>query len=77
MDYYYAMVHEEELAADKLFIVNVFKPKDWSFGVNLISKDLAKCMRDEYTKNYAKILYDAITSEDISEPVSLNFFLSA
>ena len=74
MDYYYALVHEEDLTEDDLVIVNVFKPKDWSIGINLISKELANCMRDKYNHDYARILYDAIANESISDPVSLRLF---
>jgi hypothetical protein len=69
LDYFYALAHEKELVADDLFIVNVFKAKGWSFGIDTISENLSKCMRSEYSNDYATILYEAIVSQHISEPV--------
>ena len=77
-DYYYALLHEKEFKSNNLMTVNVFKPKDWSLGVNLISKDLADCMREKLHHHYAEILYKAIVNESISDPVSILFvFLRA
>ncbi|CAB3986968.1 Hypothetical predicted protein [Paramuricea clavata] len=33
-----------------------------------MSKELANCMRDKYNHDYARILYDAIANESISDP---------
>ena len=73
MDYYYSLVNEERLEENQLVVVNVFKPKDWSLGINLQSRDLAECMRNRYYHDYATILYNAIVNENVSEPVSFGF----
>ncbi|XP_028415869.1 uncharacterized protein LOC114539440 [Dendronephthya gigantea] len=67
-DYYYALVHEDEFESYDLMIVNVFKPKDWSLGVNLKSKDLADCMREKLHHHYAEILHKSIVNESIPDP---------
>lgn len=63
LDYYYSLVILDEMNEGDFEIAQVIKIKDWSYGVLLLSKELAKCMRDVYNKEYANILFGVISNE--------------
>ena len=57
---------------DDLVITSIFKPEDWSIGILVRARyELAECMRSEYGHDYARILYDALLREHLSQHVSV------